>query len=107
MRKSNDHLFDKNVLNNFMKEILLKEESFKLAGRSFQTVGPETLNDLGPNVIVLVLGMYSCPDVADRNCLRPGIDEIEIVSRQVGRCQTVQALVHQSGDLEDYPLSQR
>ena len=41
-------------------------------------MGPETLNDLGPNVIVLVLGMYSCPDAADRNCLRPGIAEIEI-----------------------------
>ena len=54
------------------------EESFNLAGRSFQTVGPETLNDLVPNVIVLVFGMYSCPDGADRNCLRPGIDEIEI-----------------------------
>ena len=38
-----------------------------LAGRSFQIVGPETLNDLGPNVIVLVLGMYSCPDAADCN----------------------------------------
>ena len=80
MCKSNGHLLNKNVLSNFLKEFLLKEESFKLAGRSFQTVGPETLNDLGPNVIVLVLGMYSCPDVADRNCLRPGIDEIEIQS---------------------------
>ena len=60
-----------------MKEFLLREESFNLAGRSFQIVGPEILNDLGPNVIVLVLGMYSCPDAADRNCLRPGIDEIE------------------------------
>ena len=55
-------------LSNFLREFLLIEESFKLAGRSFYTVGPETLNDLGPNVIVLVLGMYSCPDVADRNC---------------------------------------
>ena len=76
MRKCNGHLSNKNVLSNFMKEFLLREESFNLAGRSFQIVGPETLNDLGPNVIVLVLGMYSCPDVADRNCLRPGIDEI-------------------------------
>ena len=80
MRKSNGHLLNKYVLSNFLKKFLLIEESFKLAGRSFQTVGPETLNDLGPNVIVLVLGMYSCPDVADRNCLRPGIDEIEIQS---------------------------
>ena len=80
MRKSNGRLLNKNVLSNFLKEFLLKEESFNLAGRSFQTVGPETLNDLGPNVIVLVLGMYSCPDVADRNCFRPGIDEIEIQS---------------------------
>ena len=80
MRKCNGHLSNKNVLSNFLKEFLLREESFNLAGRSFQTVGPETLNDLGPNVIVLVLGMYSCPDVADRNCLRPGIDEIEIQS---------------------------
>ena len=37
----------------------LREGSFILTGRSFQIVGPETLNDLGPNVIVLVLGMYS------------------------------------------------
>ena len=51
-----------------------------MAGRSFQTVGPETLNELGQNVIVFVLEMYSCPDVADRNCLRPGIDEIEMQS---------------------------
>ena len=80
MRKSNGHLSNKNVLSNFLKEVLLIEESFNLACRSFQTEGPETLNDLGPNVIVLVLGMYSCPDVADRNCLRPGIDEIEIQS---------------------------
>ena len=65
---------------------------------------PETLNDLGSNVIVLVLGMYSCPYAADRNCLRPSIDEISIqsVARLIGGCQTVQALVHQSGDLEDY-----
>ena len=41
-------------------------------------MGPQTLNDFGLNVIVLVLGMYSCPDAADRNCLRPGIDEIAI-----------------------------
>ena len=46
MRKSNGHLLNKNVLSNFLKEFLLKEESFRLAGRSFQTVGPETLNDL-------------------------------------------------------------
>ena len=63
------NLSNKNVLSNFLKEFLLKEESFNLAGRSFQIVGPETLNDLGLNVIVLVLGMYSCPDAADRNCL--------------------------------------
>ena len=80
MRRSNGHLLNKNVLSNFLEEVLLIEESFKLAGKSFQTVGPETLNDLGPNVIVLVLGMYSCFDVADRNCPRPGIDEIEIQS---------------------------
>ena len=82
MHKCNGHLSNKNVLSNFLKECLLREESFNLAGRSFQIVGPETLNDLGPpKVIVLVLGMYNCPDVADRNCLRPGIDEITIVSR--------------------------
>ena len=69
---------NKNVLINFLKEFLLIEESFNLAGRSFQIVGPETLNDLGPNVIVLVLGMYSCPDVTD--CLRLGINEIAIQS---------------------------
>ena len=65
MRKCNGHLSNKNVLSIFLKEFLLREESFNLAGRSFQIVGPETLNDLGPNVIVLVLGMYSCPDAAE------------------------------------------
>ena len=80
MCKSNSHLSNKNVLSSFLKEFLLREGSFNLAGRSFQIVGPESLNDLGPNVIVLVLGMYSCPDVADRNCLRLGIDEIAIQS---------------------------
>ena len=49
MRKCNGHLSNKNVLSNFLKEFLLREESFNLAGRSFQIVGPETLNDLGPN----------------------------------------------------------
>ena len=49
MRKSNGHLSNnKNVLSNFLKEFLLREESFNMAGRSFQIVGPETLNDLGP-----------------------------------------------------------
>ena len=48
---------------------LLREGSFILVGRSFQIVGPETLNDLVPNVIVLALRMYNCPDVADHNCL--------------------------------------
>ena len=80
MRKCNDHLSNKNGLSNFLKEFLFSKESFNLAGRSFQIVGPETLNDLGPNVIVLVLGIYSCPDAADRNCLRPGIAEIAIQS---------------------------
>ena len=67
---------NKNVLSSFLNEILLREGSFILTGRSFQIVGPETLNDLGPNVIVLVLGMYSCPDIVDCNCSWPGIDEI-------------------------------
>ena len=57
MCKCNSHLSNKNVVSNFLKEFLLREKSFNLAGRSFQIVGPETLNDLGPNVIVLVLGM--------------------------------------------------
>ena len=52
MRKCNGHLSNKNVLSNFLKEFLLREESFNLAGRPFQIVGPETLNNLGPNVIV-------------------------------------------------------
>ena len=59
MRKCNAHLSNKYVLSNFLKEFLLREESFNLADRSFQIVGPETLNDLGPNVFVLVLGMYT------------------------------------------------
>ena len=64
------------MLKQFLKEYLLREESFNLAGRSFQIMGPQTLKDLGPKFIFLVLGMYSCPNVADRNCLQSGIDEI-------------------------------
>ena len=80
MRLCSSQLSNKKVFSNFRNEFKLKDGSFILAGRSFQIVGPETLNDLGPNVIVLVLGMYSCPEVADRNCLRPGIEEITIQS---------------------------
>ena len=46
MCKCNGHRSNKNVLSNFLKEFLPREESFNLAGRSFQIVGPETLNDL-------------------------------------------------------------
>ena len=70
----------KNVLSNFLNESKLKDGSFILSGSSFQIVGPQTLNDLGPNVTVLVLGMYSCPEVADRNCLLPGIAETKMQS---------------------------
>ena len=64
------HLSNKNVFSNFLNESLLKERSFIIAGKSFQIVGPKTLSDLGLNVIVLVLGMYSCPEVADRQALK-------------------------------------
>ena len=67
MRSCSGHLSNKNVLTNFLNESKLKDGSFILAGRSFQIAGPQTLNDLRPNVTVLVLGMYSCPEVADRN----------------------------------------
>ena len=80
MRSCSSHLSNKNVLSNFRKESKLKYGSFILAGSSFQIVGPQTLNGLGPNVTVLVLGMYSCPEVADRNCLRPGIAETTMQS---------------------------
>ena len=72
MRKCNGHLSNKNVLSNFLKEFLLIEESFNLAGRSFQIVGPETLNDLGPNVIVLVLGKVLRTTLST-HCLDPGL----------------------------------
>ena len=70
----------------FWKSFCSSEESFNLAGRSFQIVGPETLNDLGSNVIVLVLGMYSCSDAADSNfIIRPGHRrDCDTVSGQVG-----------------------
>ena len=57
---------------------MLRERSFVLAGRSFQILGPETLNDLSHYlyVIVLVLGMHSCPDVVIATV--SGIDEIAI-----------------------------
>ena len=74
------HLSNKNVLSNFRNESKLKDGSFILAGRSFQIVEPRTLNDLGPNVTVLVPGMYSCPEVADLSCLRPGIAETTMQS---------------------------
>ena len=41
MRKCNGHLSNKNGLSNFLNEFLLREESFNLAGRSFQIVGLE------------------------------------------------------------------
>ena len=80
MRSCSSHLSNKNVLSSFRNESKLNDGSFILAGRSFQIVGPQTLNDLGPNVTVLVLGMYSCPEVADRSCLRPGIAETTVQS---------------------------
>ena len=64
-----------NVFSNFQNDSKLI-----LAGRSFQMDGLQTLNDLGPNVTVLVLGIYSCPEAADRNCLRPGIAKITMQS---------------------------
>ena len=80
MRKCSSHLSNKNVFSSLLNEFLLREGSFILAGRSFQIVRPETLNDLGPNVMVLIFGMYSCLDVADRNCLRPGLNKIAMQS---------------------------
>ena len=78
---------------------MLKEGSFILGGRSLQIVGPETLTDLGLNVIVLVLGMYSCPEVADlNNCLQPGIEKGASPFKR--RYQYTRAL----GDLESYSL---
>ena len=80
MRLCSSHLSSKNVFSNFRNESKLKNGSFILSGRSFQIVGPQTLNDPGPIVAVLVLGMSSCPEVADRNCLRPGNAEITMQS---------------------------
>ena len=80
MRSCISHLSNNNVLSSFRNESKLNDGSFIQAGRSFQIVGPQTLNDLGPNVTVLVLGMYSCPEVADRSCLRPGIAETTVQS---------------------------
>ena len=56
MRKSNGHLSNKNVLSNFLKEFLLREESFNLAGRSFQIVGPR--HALWLNVPVVSCRIY-------------------------------------------------
>ena len=47
-----DRLSNKNVLSNFLKWFLLREESFNLAGRSFQIVGPEALNDKCVPIII-------------------------------------------------------
>ena len=51
----------KMFLNNFLKEFLLREESFNLAGRSFQIVGPETLNDLVYLFIYLLIRHFWVP----------------------------------------------
>ena len=80
MRSCSSHLSNKNVLSSFRNDSKLNDGSFIPVGRSFQIVGPQTLNDLGPNVTVLVLGMYSCPEVADRSCLRPDIAETTVQS---------------------------
>ena len=47
MRLCNSHLSNKNVLSSFRNESKLKDGSSILAGRSFQIVGLQTLNDLG------------------------------------------------------------
>ena len=52
MRSCSSHLSNKNVLSNFRNESKLKDWSFVLAGRSFQIVGPQTLNDLSPNSVL-------------------------------------------------------
>ena len=46
MRSCSSHLSNKNVLSIFRNESKLTDGSFILAGRSFQIVGPQTLNDL-------------------------------------------------------------
>ena len=52
MRSCSSHLSNKNVLRSFRNESKLNDGSFILAGRSFQIVGPQTLNDLGPTIIL-------------------------------------------------------
>ena len=47
MSSCSSHLSNKNVLSSFRNESKLNDGSFILAGRSFQIVGPQTLNDLG------------------------------------------------------------
>ena len=79
MRKCYCHLSNKNV-KRFSGRVFAHGKVIQSADRSLQIVGPAILNDLDPSVIFLVLGMYSCPDVADRNCLRSGIEEIVIRS---------------------------
>ena len=47
----------------------------------------QTLTDPGSNIIVLVLQMYSHPEVADLNCLQPGIQEIVMLpDKEVSVC---------------------
>ena len=52
IRLCNRYLSNKKVFNNIRNESKLKDGSFILAGRLFQIVGPQTLNDLGPDVTV-------------------------------------------------------
>ena len=84
-RKCAMNFSNKNVFRNFPIEYLLKEGSFIIA-RSSQILRPETLNDLGLNVIVLVLWKYSCPEVADRTSLQPPEKCSRLPDREVLVC---------------------
>ena len=69
MRLCRSHLSNKNVLSNFRNESKVKDLSFILAGTSFQIVGPQTLNDLGPNTgacVNLVLLTHLVGDAEER-----------------------------------------
>ena len=60
MHSCSSQLSNKNVFSNFRNESMLKDGSFILAGRSFQIVGPETLNDLGPKLQMSLSWFLEC-----------------------------------------------
>jgi len=73
------------------------EEARSLTESLFHVAGPDTAKLRRP-MVFLVPGTTSVPLFADRSCHLPTTDEAGVC--QVGRCQTMQALVKHHSQLE-------